>query len=323
MPKNRPLTSIITPVFNTEKYLAECIESILAQTYDNWEYLIVDNCSTDGSLAIAETYAGKDNRIRVFRNEAFLDIMPNWNNAVRKMASASKYCKVVHADDWIYPECIEQMVDLCEKHPSVGIAGAYRLEEERVGLCGLPYTAQILQGKQACRHVLSDGIQLFGSPTSVMYRADLVREKGTFYNEDNLHADLEVCFELLQSSDFGFIHQVLTFTRRHNESVSSKSKFFNTHIIGKLLVIKRYGPDFLAPEEYRAVLERTIKAYYRLMAWKLGRLWLRGNSSQRKAYLDYHQQQMKKLGIPYTPSLLAWNLFMVFCQYGANKLTLQ
>lgn len=322
MSQNRPLISIVTPVYNTEKYLAECIESVLAQTYENWEYLIIDNCSTDGSLAIAESFAEKDKRIRVIGNEEFLDIMPNWNGAMRKISPASKYCKVVHADDWIYPECIEKMVDLCEKNPSVGIAGAYRLEEEKVGLCGLPYSAQVLEGKQACRHVLLDGIQLFGSPTSVMYRADLVRQKATFYNEDNLHADLEVCFELLQNNDFGFIHQVLTFTRRHNESVTSKSKLFNTHIIGKVLVIKRYGPGFLSPDEYRVVLDGAIRKYYRLMAWKLGRLWINGRPGQRNEYLDYHRRQMKKLDIPFRPALLAWNVLIVFCQYGVGKLML-
>ncbi|HWG97207.1 MAG TPA: glycosyltransferase, partial [Nitrospira sp.] len=55
-----PLVSIVTPVYNGEKYLAECIESILAQTFPRWDYTIVNNCSTDRSLEIAECYAQKD-----------------------------------------------------------------------------------------------------------------------------------------------------------------------------------------------------------------------------------------------------------------------
>jgi glycosyltransferase involved in cell wall biosynthesis len=53
---NEPFVSIITPVYNGEAYLRECIESVLAQTYSNWEYIVVNNCSTDGTLRIAEGY---------------------------------------------------------------------------------------------------------------------------------------------------------------------------------------------------------------------------------------------------------------------------
>ena len=64
-PMKQPLVSVVTPVYNEEKNLAECIESVLAQTYPNWEYVIVNNCSTDRSLQIAESYAAQDKRIRV------------------------------------------------------------------------------------------------------------------------------------------------------------------------------------------------------------------------------------------------------------------
>ncbi|MCB0227477.1 MAG: glycosyltransferase, partial [Anaerolineae bacterium] len=53
----QPLVSVVTPVYNTDKYLADCIESVLAQSYDNWEYVIINNCSTDRSLEIAQRYA--------------------------------------------------------------------------------------------------------------------------------------------------------------------------------------------------------------------------------------------------------------------------
>ena len=62
---SQPLVSIVTPVYNEAEYLAECIESVLAQSYQNWEYTIVDNCSKDGSAEIARHYAGKDRRIRL------------------------------------------------------------------------------------------------------------------------------------------------------------------------------------------------------------------------------------------------------------------
>src|SRR5437868_10080618 len=123
---SEPLVSVITPVYNGEKYLAVCIESVLAQTYQNWEYVIVNNCSTDRSLEIAQAYAQQDARIRVHNNREFLKAMPNWNHALRQMATESAYCKIVHADDWLFPECLARMVEVAAAHPTVGIVSAYR-----------------------------------------------------------------------------------------------------------------------------------------------------------------------------------------------------
>jgi glycosyltransferase involved in cell wall biosynthesis len=322
MTANMPLVSIITPVYNAESYLRECIESVLSQTYENWEYLIVDNCSNDNSLTIAEFYAKKDKRIRIIHNKQFLSIIPNWNHAMRNMVPESKYCKVVHADDWIFPECIEKMVGLCEEYPSIGIASAYRLEEEKVGLQGVPYSDKFLKGKQVCRLILLDGFQLFGSPTSIIYRADLIRNKKKFYNEDNLHADLEVCFELMQSNDFGFVHQVLTFTRRHNESETSKAKFFNTNDVSKFLLIKRYGPEYLDNREFQFVMKKYINSYYEKVAWKVAKLWLIERSPRRNEYLNFQKSRMKEIGLPFRYSLLTRQVILNTYRYCLNRLML-
>ena len=95
---------MVTPVYNGEKYLAECIDSVLAQTHDNWEYIILDNCSTDATLSIAQDYARKDLRILVHANDQFLGVIDNHNRAFHLISPDSTYCKVVSADDWIYPD---------------------------------------------------------------------------------------------------------------------------------------------------------------------------------------------------------------------------
>ena len=99
-----PLVSVVTPVYNGEAYLAECIESVLTQTYSNFEYIIVDNCSTDGTSKIVNEYGKKDSRIKAYRNDVLLDIIANHNHAFRLISPKSKYCKVVSGDDWIFPE---------------------------------------------------------------------------------------------------------------------------------------------------------------------------------------------------------------------------
>ena len=200
-----PLVSIVTPVYNNQVYFAECIESILGQTYENWDYTIVDNCSTDGSAEIAHRYAAKDSRIRVYQNPQFLRAVCNHNVALCKISPDSKYCKMVFADDWIFPECLEQMVSVAEEHPSVGIVGAYGLQGHEVMWAGLPYPSRLVSGREVCRRLFLERMYVFGTSTSVLYRADLVRSQTAFYNEANLHADMEACVVLLKARDFCFV----------------------------------------------------------------------------------------------------------------------
>ncbi len=286
-----PLVSVVTPVYNGGKYLAECIESVLAQTYENWEYVVVNNCSTDRSLEIALDYAQKDARIRVHNNSRFLGAIQNQNHALRQISIDSKYCKVVHADDWIFPECLSQMVKVAEANPSVGIVGAYRLEGVWISCDGLPYPSTVVEGRQICRSSLLGGPYVFGSPTSLLIRSDLIRSCRAFYEESQIHADTQVCYDLLQGCDFGFVHQVLTFTRRHDGAVSSFARRLNTHILANLRILKKYGPIYLSSQEYERQLTEVTEDYYRFLGRSV--FQLRGNR-----FWDYHKKGLNELGAP-------------------------
>ena len=288
----QPLVSIVTPVYNTGEYLAECIDSVLAQTYKNWEYVIVNNCSTDHSLEIAQGYAQRDNRIRIHNNEQFLNQMQNWNHALRQISSESKYCKVVHADDWLFPECITRMVEVADANPSVGIVGAYRLDEDQVNLDGLPYPSSFVSGRDICRLSLLGKLRVFGSPTSLLIRSDLIRNREKFYNESNVHADKEACFDLLQNSDFGFVHQVLTYTRRHNEAATTITRRLNTYNKGDLIILKKYGLSYLSEDEYEKCWEMRIQSYHKFLAKKVFEL-------PEKEFWDYHKNAFEELAIPF------------------------
>jgi len=301
--KSQPLVSVVTPVYNTEKYLAECIESVLAQTYENWEYVIVNNCSTDRSLEIAQRYARQDARIRVHENAEFLNQMQNWNHAMRQISPESRYCKVLHADDWLFPECITGMVELAETHPSVGIVSAYRLDENRVTLNGLPYPSTVISGREICRMSLLGGPSVFGSPTSLLIRSDIVRNRPMFYNEFTVHADKQVCFDILQDSDFGFVHQVLTFTRRHNEALTSLTHRFNTRTLANFIVLVEYGPQYLSSDEYRDRLRQVIANYHRFLARSVFDL-------REKAFWQYHKEGLKNLGHPLSRTRLIGAVFL-------------
>lgn len=289
---SQPLVSIVTPVYNAEKYLAECIESVFAQTYQNWEYIILNNCSTDRSLNIATHYEKIDERIKVYNNDRFLNIMQNWNASMKKISSESKYCKVVHADDWIFPECINKMVELAEKHPSVGLVGAYRIEEDHVTLSGLQYPSTVTSGREICRRTLLENLYVFGSPTSILIRSEFVHGTDQFFNEESIHADEEVCFKILQDSDFGFIHQVLTFTRRHNESNTMFTKLYNTHVLGRLIIIKKYGSSFLNDQELNELLRKQLRKYYLYLSKKAIGL------KTDKDLWRYHKRGLEQVGHP-------------------------
>jgi len=286
-----PFVSFVTPVYNAEPYLAECIESILAQTYDNWEYVIINNCSKDRSLQIAQDYAQRDQRIRIHDNQEFLSQFQNWNHAMRQISTESKYCKVVHADDWLFPECVARMVAVAEAHPSVGIVGAYRLDQDRVNLDGLPYPSTVVPGRDLCRAVLLGGLYVFGSPTSLLIHSDIIHSREKFYSESILHADTEVCFDILQDYDFGFVHQVLTFTRRHNESVTSLTHRFNTRHLADIAFLLKYGPIYLSDQEFEARRQKVLTNYHRYLARSV-------LERKDKAFWQYHRNEMKKLGYP-------------------------
>ena len=98
--------SVLTPTYNMGPFLADCIEGVLKSTYENFEYIMVNNCSTDQSLEIASSYAKMDSRIRVHNNDTFVGVIANHNNAFGLMSGDAKYCKVVSADDLLLPECI-------------------------------------------------------------------------------------------------------------------------------------------------------------------------------------------------------------------------
>jgi glycosyltransferase involved in cell wall biosynthesis len=285
-----PLVSVFTPVYNGAKYLAECIESVLGQTYTNFEYVIADNASSDDSLAIAHEYSQRDRRVRVVAHDEHLsNHHSHWNRSLRLLAPDAAYVKVVHADDWLFDQCLELMVNVAERNASVGLVGAYRLDEDRVNLDGLPPSTTVVPGRDVARSFMLGGPLpfLFGSPTSLLVRADLVRKRDRFYNEGNMHADNEACLDVLSESDFGFTHQVLTYTRRHNEAVTSFTRRVGTFVPADVDVFQRWGSAFLSEDEYDRKLFVRLAEYAAFLSAR-PRIWARRESR------DYHRKCLRE-----------------------------
>ena len=311
--QKEPLISVITPVYNGEDYLAECIESVLAQTYGNFEYIIVNNCSTDRSLEIASNYARKDPRVRVHNNATFVDVIANHNLAFSLISPEAKYCKVVSADDLIFPECLTRMVEVGEANPSVGIIGSYQISAASVRWQGFEYPRVVFSGRELCRRVLLGGRPEFGfgSPTSILYRADLVRRSPNFYPNTSPHADTSACFNSLMDSDFGFVYAVLCYEKIHGETQSSKSAQLNRYSPACLSDLIQYGPLYLNEREYAELLKKEVNGYHRFLAVNLFKS--RGNE-----FWDYHKAQLARLNYPLKASTLLKALFFKVAEETLN-----
>lgn len=109
-----PLISIITPNYNCARFIAQTIESVLAQTYTNWEMLIVDDCSTDGSYEIALGYVQKDSRIKMFRNEKNSGAAVSRNRAIE--ASSGEYVAFLDSDDLWLPDKLEKQIAFMQQY---------------------------------------------------------------------------------------------------------------------------------------------------------------------------------------------------------------
>ncbi len=110
--EDKPLISIITPVYNAEKFLKKCIQSIMDQTYKNWELILIDDGSPDNSGAICDIFAKKDSRITAYHKK---NGGPSSARNIGLDYAKGEYIWFVDSDDWIESDAIEHIVNLCKK----------------------------------------------------------------------------------------------------------------------------------------------------------------------------------------------------------------
>jgi len=115
----RSRVSIGLPVFNGENYIREALDSIMAQTYSDFELIISDNASTDGTEEICRAYAARDERIRYFRNDTNLGAAKNYNRVFEM--SSGVYFKWVAHDDVCAPEFLERCVGVLDREPAISV----------------------------------------------------------------------------------------------------------------------------------------------------------------------------------------------------------
>ena len=124
MSNKTPLITVFTPNYNREKVIHETIESILNQTYSNFEYIIIDDGSTDNSWDLIQKYANQDERIRAYRNKRNLKIVKTRNKGFKLSSPNAKYFAIIDSDDVALSKRLEVQVRFLETHPEYGLVGS-------------------------------------------------------------------------------------------------------------------------------------------------------------------------------------------------------
>lgn len=208
MPASNPLVSVLMTAYNREKYIAEAIESVLASTYQNFELIIVDDCSTDGTVNIAKSFEAKDERIKVYINKQNLGDYSNRNEAAG--FAKGVYIKYLDSDDVIYPYGLGTMVNAMELFTEAGMGfSPFRHINYK-----LPF---ILTSIEAYREHFFKGGLLYNGPTGAIYRKDFFEKIGKFNPEYNVAADYDFNLRASLHKPVVIFQRDLVWWRQHDE----------------------------------------------------------------------------------------------------------
>jgi glycosyltransferase involved in cell wall biosynthesis len=199
-----PLVSVCIPVFNGEEHLGSTIESVLSQTFDDFELVISDNCSTDGTSALVAGYAARDSRVRLLSNQSNIGAIANWNRV--RAAARGQYVKLLAADDLLFPECLERQTAPLEEFPSVVLVAGPRDIIDETGRVllrgrGLPRMSGVIAGGPVLHRMVRTGTNLIGEPPFALIRKTSLERCRPFSDELPYLVDLDLWCQLLQQGD--------------------------------------------------------------------------------------------------------------------------
>ncbi len=215
-PNSPPLVSVLMAVYNSERYLAQAVESILNQTLHALEFVIIDDGSTDRSLAILQQYAAQDPRIRLTSREN--RGIPQTRNELLEMARA-ELLAVMDSDDVALPERLEQQVAFLQAHPKVVCLGsAFELidaQNRRITKLPVP-----LEDREIQAQILAGHAAIF-QPCAMM-RRQAVEQIGGYSLAMTQAEDLDLWLKLGEIGNLANLPEVLVKYRLHANSVSEQ-----------------------------------------------------------------------------------------------------
>ena len=207
----KPLVSVIIPSYNTARFISECIESVLSQTYENWEMIIVDDCSYDSSLEIIGRYVKKDIRIKLIVQAKNSGVATARNKAIE--ASKGDYIALLDSDDIWLPSKLEKQISLMESRSILMSFSSYYTIDTNGKTIGLYYLK---------KSFLNYSDMLKSSRMGTLTTIYNAKHLGKHYFQTIGHEDYVWKLSLLKKIDFaGGIEEPLARYRLVNHSLSS------------------------------------------------------------------------------------------------------
>ncbi|MBA2512760.1 MAG: glycosyltransferase family 2 protein [Solirubrobacterales bacterium] len=220
---NEPLVSIITPCYNHEKFIAQCIESVISQTYRNWEMIVVDDRSRDGSLRIVEDYVTQDSRIKIIRHEVNYGagrLVWTYNEALN--ASSGELVAILEGDDyWATGKLKAQIPAFRDENVVLVYSDFDEISDH--GELIKRHRVPIERGsfKTAPSRNLKFFSQLrYFAPNTVVIRREPLLRTGGFVSANIPVVDFPTFLQLSLEGDFVRIPSVLAYYQRHTNSVA-------------------------------------------------------------------------------------------------------
>jgi glycosyltransferase involved in cell wall biosynthesis len=236
-----PRISVCIDSFNYGRFLSEAIESVLGQSFTDFEVVILDDCSTDDSFEIAQRYASRDNRIRALRNSANLGMVKNRNACLAQ--AQGDYVKWLHADDFLCSsEALGRMAATLDNNKAVSlVASARRIVSEDskpIDTWSCFDQERPIAGTTVINRCLFEQRNLIGGPSAVMFRRAL-STRG-FDDAFFVMADMEMWFHLLEQGCFVYIREPLCAFRTHSRQQTEKDRSALAPALENRELLRRY-----------------------------------------------------------------------------------
>jgi len=234
---DKALVSVVMPVYNAEKFLSQAIESVLYQTHKNFEFIIIDDCSTDNSYQISNKYKKNDSRIKLFKNAKNMGVGYTLNKAISK--SKGRYLARMDADDIMDLERLAKQLSFFDKNTNVVCLGSWMTEINEKNQI-IDYRITPLKHKQIYEKMLYE--MAIQNP-SLMINKGLVPKNFIWCKTEGILDDLDLLFKLLQFGEFGNIGEFLMLYRIHDNNLSLKNikVTFNEALNIRKKAIIKYG----------------------------------------------------------------------------------
>jgi len=265
-----PKISVCIPSYNCAPFLAEAIDSVLAQSCTDFELLIIDDCSSDSSAEIIAGYVEKDQRIVSLRNEANLGMVANWNRCIE--LAKGEYIHYLFADDtFASPECLEKMLRVIESDPAISLVVSARNiidEDSKIKRVASHFRdKKLVPGTEVIRRCLYEGRNLVGEPSVVMFRK--CQALRGFHPGYAQFVDLEMWFHILEQGKFAYLAEPLASFRDHAGQQTKVNMRRMLHIDESFLLLKDFAKKPYNKFSAFTCWYLTYSQGYRL--WKLYR----------------------------------------------------